>query len=43
VALYRIHRLGWAIDAAMARAEPSTFPPVWQAFMEEMSASPFDA
>jgi protein tyrosine phosphatase (PTP) superfamily phosphohydrolase (DUF442 family) len=43
VALYRIHKLGWPVDAAMAHAKPSTFPPVWQAFMEEMSAISLDA
>jgi protein tyrosine phosphatase (PTP) superfamily phosphohydrolase (DUF442 family) len=36
VALYRIHRLGWAKDEALSFVDVPSFPPVWQAFVEEM-------
>jgi protein tyrosine phosphatase (PTP) superfamily phosphohydrolase (DUF442 family) len=42
MALYRIHKLGWPQAKALALADPSTFPPVWQAFIEEMLAAPFE-
>jgi protein tyrosine phosphatase (PTP) superfamily phosphohydrolase (DUF442 family) len=42
MALYRIHRLGWPRDKAMAFLDLSTFPPVWQAFIQEMLAASFE-
>ena len=42
IALYRIHRQGWPVDRAMEPVDLSTFPPVWQAFIEEMLAASFE-
>jgi hypothetical protein len=39
MALYRIHKLGWPQDRALAGLDVSSFPPVWQAFIEEMRAA----
>ena len=39
MALYRIHRLGWARDEALSFVDVPSFPPVWQAFVEEMLAA----
>ena len=39
MALYRIHRLGWARDEALGLVDLPSFPPVWQAFVEEMLAA----
>jgi protein tyrosine phosphatase (PTP) superfamily phosphohydrolase (DUF442 family) len=39
MALYRIHRLGWARDEALGFVDLPSFPPVWQAFVEEMLAA----
>ena len=41
VALYRIHKLGWAAGEALALISPSTFPAVWRAFIDEMLGEPF--
>jgi protein tyrosine phosphatase (PTP) superfamily phosphohydrolase (DUF442 family) len=41
MALYRIHKLGWAVEDAMAYVNVSSFPPVWQTFIEEMLAASF--
>jgi protein tyrosine phosphatase (PTP) superfamily phosphohydrolase (DUF442 family) len=43
MALYRIHRLGWPQEEALAFVDVPTFPPVWQAFIEEMLAASFEA
>jgi len=43
MALYRIHRLGWAEDEALDFVDVPAFPPVWQAFIEEMLAASFAA
>jgi len=42
MALYRIHRLRWAVEAAMAYVDVLSFPPVWRAFIEEMLDAPFE-
>jgi hypothetical protein len=42
MALYRIHRQGWPVEKAMEIVDPDTFPPVWQAFIEEMLAASFE-
>jgi protein tyrosine phosphatase (PTP) superfamily phosphohydrolase (DUF442 family) len=42
VALYRIHRLGWSQAKALAFLDLSTFPPVWQVFIEEMLTASFE-
>ena len=41
MALYRIHRLGWARDEALGFVDLLSFPPVWRAFIEEMLAASF--
>ena len=43
MALYRIHRLGWPKDKALDFVDVPAFPPVWQAFIEEMMAASFAA
>lgn len=43
MALYRIHRLGWPEDEALDFVDVPAFPPVWQAFIEEMLAASFAA
>ena len=43
MALYRIHRLGWSQDKALDFVDVPAFPPVWQAFIEEMMAASFAA
>ena len=42
MALYRIHRQGWPVEKAMEPVDLSTFPPVWQAFIEKMLAASFE-
>lgn len=42
MALYRIHREDWPVAKAMAFVDVSTFPPVWQAFIEEMLIASFE-
>ena len=41
VALYRVHKLGWPADKALALISPSTFPAVWRGFIEEMLSESF--
>jgi protein tyrosine phosphatase (PTP) superfamily phosphohydrolase (DUF442 family) len=41
MALYRVHKLGWAADEALALISPPTFPPVWRAFIDEMLIESF--
>jgi protein tyrosine phosphatase (PTP) superfamily phosphohydrolase (DUF442 family) len=36
IALYRIHRLDWSKEEALSFVDVPSFPPVWQAFIEEM-------
>ena len=43
VALYRTQRLGWLEEEALAYVDVSSFPPVWQAFIEEMLVAPWKA
>jgi protein tyrosine phosphatase (PTP) superfamily phosphohydrolase (DUF442 family) len=43
MALYRIHRLGWAAQDALACVDVPAFPPVWQAFIEDMGSASFEA
>ena len=43
MALYRIHRLDWAVEDALAYVDVSAFPPVWRAFIEEMVSASFEA
>jgi protein tyrosine phosphatase (PTP) superfamily phosphohydrolase (DUF442 family) len=38
VALYRIHRLGWAEEEALAYVPLASFPRVWREFIDEMLA-----
>jgi protein tyrosine phosphatase (PTP) superfamily phosphohydrolase (DUF442 family) len=42
MALYRIHKLGWAVKVALEYVDVPSFPPVWQAFIEEMLAVSFE-
>jgi hypothetical protein len=42
MALYRIHKLGWAVEDALEYLDVPSFPPVWQAFIEEMLAASFE-
>ena len=42
MALYRIHRQGWPQGKALAFLDLSTFPPVWQTFIEEMLSASFE-
>jgi len=42
MALYRIHKQSWPVEKAMAFVDLPTFPPVWQAFIEEMLAASFE-
>ena len=42
MALYRIHRQSWPVEKAMAFVDLSTFPPVWQTFIQEMLAASFE-
>jgi hypothetical protein len=42
MALYRVHKLGWAVEDALQDLDLASFPPVWQAFVEEMVAASFE-
>lgn len=42
MALYRIHKVGWSVEDAMAYVDVPSFPPVWRAFIEEMRGASFE-